>query len=101
MVAPYIGQKVRESVELLIGEETPENRERLIDAILRARLGANPANRETLGREALDYLAILEEGTDSDREEEMDFHKLVEAYLGYVKYAYVDEGREESVEEKS
>ncbi|MFH0775860.1 MAG: hypothetical protein V2A53_10345 [bacterium] len=80
----YIEQKVMEAIEELIGEDTSDNRKRLTFAVLKARIGAIPKNREIMSQETLRYL--------SDLKSEPDFYTLREAFLRYISSSLRDAG---------
>jgi hypothetical protein len=78
----YITQKVAEDIEGLIGPDTPENRERLTSAALKAKIGALPVHRKTMSPDTLRQLSALENAKD--------FRALREAFIWYVIYTQRD-----------
>ena len=73
---PYIIEKVMKALEELIGPDTLENRARLKSAIIIARLGVSPANRQFLSSDTLTHLKALESKA------EFPAHK--DAFIDYV-----------------
>jgi len=73
-----------EAIQELIGQETPENHNRLASAALKARLGALPAHRQIMSQETLRHLSTLER--------EHEFYALRDAFVGYVLSSQRDAG---------
>jgi hypothetical protein len=89
----YINQKVGECIaEILIGEYSTQNAARLKMAALKAGQGVLPLNRDTLSKETLGHLEIVNDlvGQVDDPEA---FVQVQEHLTAYLMCSQCDEGR--------
>jgi hypothetical protein len=83
----YVTQKVRHALELLMGENSEENLQRLKIAAVRAMQGALPAHRHGMGEQTRTNLSRLQSA------EFHDFYTLRDAFIGYVMASQRDVGQ--------
>jgi hypothetical protein len=83
----YINQKVMESIRDLIGEESPENLERLKKAAVRACMGVQPVSEPLLSKETARHFNAILDLVNGD-----DFWGLMEHLTAYIMSSQEDEG---------
>jgi hypothetical protein len=82
----FLTQKIRHALDLLMGEQTPENLQRLKAAAERAMQGAEPAHHYAMSEYTRNNLARLRSNPSDD------FHTLKDAFIGYVMSSQRDVG---------
>ena len=83
----YVTQKVRAAIEVLIGDESDENLQRLQLAARKGMQGALLAHRKAMSEQTRGNLGRLESN------EFHDFYTLKDALIGYVLSSQRDVGR--------